>query len=90
MESHLHSGGRGPPSLGTLEVMPRKSPDTDGHLSPFEVPFHPRGTWYVRGGGRIPGTWIECCSGGASLCGGFHKWDLKGGLLYWETRKMSF
>ena len=29
-------------------------------------------------------------SGGASLCEGFHKGGLVGGLLYWGTRKMRF
>jgi hypothetical protein len=33
---------------------------------------------------------MEDCSGGASLCEGFHERDLVGGLLYWGTRKMRF
>jgi hypothetical protein len=32
----------------------------------------------------------EGSSGGASLCEGFREGDLKGGLLYWGTRKMTF
>jgi len=32
----------------------------------------------------------EGCSGGASLCEGFHEGDLGGGLLYWGAKKMRF
>jgi hypothetical protein len=32
----------------------------------------------------------EGCSGGASLCEGFHEGDLEGVLLYWGTRNMRF
>jgi len=32
----------------------------------------------------------EGCSGGASLCEGFHQGDLEGGPLYCGTRKMRF
>jgi len=32
----------------------------------------------------------EGCSGGASLCKGYHEGDLVGGLLYWGTQKMRF
>jgi hypothetical protein len=46
----------GATSLGTLEYMLRKSPDTG--ISLHGAPFHPRGTWYV-GGSRIPGTLID-------------------------------
>ena len=30
----------------------------------------------------------EGCSGGASLCDGYHDLDFEGGLLDWGTRKM--
>ena len=48
----LCGGGlRGAPSLGTLEDMLRKSPDTG-------ISLHQRGTWYVVGA-HIPGTLID-------------------------------
>jgi len=40
--------GGGVPSLGTLEDMLKRSPDT-ASLS-VGAPFLPRGTWYVGGG----------------------------------------
>ena len=30
-----------------------------GHLSAWGSPFHPRGSWYVEGGARVPGTFID-------------------------------
>ena len=49
---------RGPqgeaPSLGTMEHMVRKSPDTD--ISLHGGPFPSEGTWYVVGGGSCTGN----------------------------------
>jgi len=32
----------------------------------------------------------EGCSGGTSVCEGFHEGDFEGGIHYWGTRKKRF
>jgi hypothetical protein len=82
-------GEGGAPSLGTLEDMLRKAPDTDIslHRGPFTTVGNLEFEWcsYTRDLERLM---KEGSRNSAFLCKGFHEEDLEGGRLYWRPRKI--
>ena len=82
------ASGGGVPSLGTVEDMLRKSPDTDISLSIYiyRGPFITEGNMVSGGAVSCTGDFERWMKGGfrngASLWEGFHEGDLEEGLLY--------
>jgi hypothetical protein len=77
--------GGGAPSLGTLEDMLRKFPDTG--ISLYGGPFSAEGNLVCGGGDSYTGDfdrWKEASSGGASLCKGLHKGTFREGFFTGE------
>jgi len=75
---------------GILEGMLRKALDMG--ISLHRCPFPAEGNLECGGGGSYTGDFDGCmkegCSGGASLCEGFHVVDLDGELLHWGPQKI--
>jgi hypothetical protein len=84
------ASGRGrASSLGTLEDMVGKSPNTD--ISLYRGPVITEGKVVAGEGGSYTSDfekWMkEGSRNGASLCEGFHEGNLEAGLLFWGTQR---